>query len=61
VWRRKSSEKQLPQPSPAPARRQPSPGADLYTVLLGIALIAVLVAILFVCLHMGVYEFKLKG
>ena len=37
------------------------PKADMYTVLLVIALIAVLLGILFLYLHMGRYDFKLKG
>jgi hypothetical protein len=46
----------------APAKpRQPSPGADVYTVFLAIALVAVLVAILFLCLEMSPYEFKFNG
>ncbi len=46
----------------APAKpRQPSPPADVYTVFLAIALVAVLVAILFLCLEMSPYEFKFNG
>jgi len=54
--------------TPAPAKaakaakpRQPSPPADVYTFFLAIALIAVLVAILFLCLEMSPYDFKFKG
>jgi hypothetical protein len=39
--------------------RKPQP--DLYTVLLVVALLAILVGILFLCLDMGTYEWKLKG
>ncbi|MGD0517512.1 MAG: hypothetical protein ABSA26_08260 [Thermoguttaceae bacterium] len=37
------------------------PRADLYTVLLVIALLALLTAILFLYLHMQSYNFELKG
>ncbi len=54
--------------TPAPAKaakaakpRQPLPPADVYTFFLAIALIAVLVAILFLCLEMSPYDFKFKG
>lgn len=40
-------------------RRKPRP--DLYTVLLVIALVAILVGILFLYLEMRLYEFKLDG
>jgi hypothetical protein len=33
----------------------------VYTVFLAIALVAILVAILFLCLEMSPYEFKFKG
>jgi hypothetical protein len=39
--------------------RKPRP--DLYTILLVIALLAILVAILFLYLHMQAYEFKFNG
>ena len=37
------------------------PRADLYTILLVIALLAILVAILFLYLHMQSYNFELKA
>jgi len=37
------------------------PRADLYTVLLVLALLAVLVGILFLYLEMDTYDFKFKG
>jgi hypothetical protein len=37
------------------------PKADLYTVFLVFALIAVLLGILFLCLYMSDYDWKLKG
>lgn len=37
------------------------PRADLYTILLVIALLAILTAILFLYLHMQSYNFELKG
>lgn len=40
-------------------RSKPQP--DMYTVLLVIALIAVLIGILFLYLEMGTYDFKLQG
>jgi hypothetical protein len=46
-------------PVAAGPHRKPRP--DLYTVLLVIALCAVLLAILFLYLEMGVYDFKVKG
>jgi hypothetical protein len=36
------------------------PKADLYTLMLVIALVAILVAIVFLCLYNGVYEWKMK-
>jgi hypothetical protein len=47
--------------TPSPARPHQKPGPDLYTVLLVLALIAILVGILFLYLEMGLYEFKFKG
>jgi hypothetical protein len=44
---------------PAGPRRKPQ--ADLYTVLLVIALLAVLIGILFLYLEMDLYKFELKG
>jgi hypothetical protein len=43
----------------ASSRRKPK--ADLYTALLAMALVALLVAILFLYLFMGKYDFKMKG
>ncbi|MGW8256041.1 MAG: hypothetical protein ACWGMZ_01000 [Thermoguttaceae bacterium] len=37
------------------------PQADVYTLLLAIALLAIIVGIVFLYLHMQVYEFKIKG
>jgi hypothetical protein len=37
------------------------PRSDLYTVMLVIALLAILTAILFLYLHMQVYNFEFKG
>jgi hypothetical protein len=39
----------------------PKPRADMYTVLLVIALLAILVAILFLYLHMQSYNFEIKA
>jgi hypothetical protein len=39
----------------------PKPRADLYTILLVIAMLAILVAILFLYLHMQSYNFETKG
>jgi len=50
--------------SPTPARSAGSyrkPKADLFTVFLVLALIAVLLGILFLCLYMSDYDWKLKG
>lgn len=44
-----------------PAEQYRKPQADLYTVLLVIALIAVLIGVLFLYLEMGTYEFKFDG
>jgi hypothetical protein len=52
----KSSETETP--APAGPHRKPQP--DLYTVLLVMALIAVLIGILFLYLQMAVYDFKLR-
>jgi hypothetical protein len=48
-------------PEPVPAEQYRKPEADLYTVLLVIALIAVLIGILFLYLEMGTYDFKFQG
>jgi nitrogen fixation-related uncharacterized protein len=37
------------------------PGADFYTVLLVVALLALLIGILFLCLDMSTYQFQYKG
>lgn len=48
--------------APAPAEQQyRKPQADMYTVLLVIALIAVLIGILFLYLEMGTYQFEIQG
>ncbi len=44
---------------PAESYRKARP--DLYTVLLVIALLAIIVAVIFLYLHMQVYNFELKG
>jgi hypothetical protein len=76
VWPRKSSKKadkkaakkasqpvgETPAPAPvAPARAYQRPRADFLTVLLVIALLALLLGILFLCLEMNYYDFKFKG
>jgi hypothetical protein len=60
VLRRKSSDKAAAA-APTPTSLQRKPKADLYTVFLVIALVAVLVGILFLFLEMQAYEFKLQG
>jgi hypothetical protein len=45
--------------APAAPRKKIPP--DIYTIFLAIALVAVLVAILFLYLEMNAYEFKSKG
>ena len=52
--------------SPAKSTKPPAgtfrkPRADFYTILLVIALLAILVAILFLYLHMQAYNFETKG
>jgi hypothetical protein len=50
--------------TPTPARSAGShrkPKADLYTVFLVVALLAVLLGILFLCLYMNDYNWQLKG
>jgi hypothetical protein len=52
--------------SPAKSSNNPGgtyrkPRADLYTILLVIALLAILVAILFLYLHMQSYNFEIKA
>jgi hypothetical protein len=52
--------------SPAKSSNTPGgayrkPRADLYTILLVIALLAILVAILFLYLHMQTYNFEVKA
>lgn len=56
--RKSTNTLETPAVSVGPRRK---PRADLYTVLLVIALIALLVGILFLYLEMDLYEFKLKG
>jgi hypothetical protein len=51
----------LEAPVRVPSGPHRKPKADLYTVLLAIALLAVLVAILFFWLEMRSYEYKSKG
>jgi hypothetical protein len=51
----------LESPTPVAARPHRKPQADLYTILLVLALLAVLVAILFLYLYMKSYEFKTAG
>ena len=50
--------------TPAPVARAAAfqkPRPDLYTVLLVVALLALLLGILFLCLEMNAYDFKFKG
>jgi hypothetical protein len=75
VWPRKSSKKKeeaaaskpietpvIEKPVAAPvAPRYQKPQADLYTVFLVIALLALLIGILFLCLDMNTFDFKFKG
>lgn len=49
-----------PKSAPAAAAYR-KPQADLYTILLVMALIAILIAIVFLCLEMNLYEFHFKG
>lgn len=51
----------LESPTPVAARPHRKPQADLYTILLVLALIAVLVAIVFLSLYMKAYDFKTSG
>jgi hypothetical protein len=51
----------LESPQPVVARSHRKPQADLYTILLVLALLAVLVAILFLYLFMKTYDFKMGG
>ena len=50
---------EAPVRTPAGPHRKPRP--DLYTVLLALALVAVLVAIVFLWLEMSAYDYKSKG
>jgi len=50
---------QTPAAKPAALHRKPKP--DFYTVLLAIALAAVLLGILFLYLEMNAYEFDFQG
>ena len=49
------------QEGPAPVGPHRKPRPDLYTVLLVIAMVAILIGILFLYLEMRLYEFKLEG
>jgi hypothetical protein len=55
---RKSNENQA---APASAGLHRKPKADLYTVFLVIALVAMLLGILFLFLEMQLYEYKIQG
>jgi hypothetical protein len=57
--RKSNSTLETPIRSSSSQRRKPK--ADLYTALLAVALVALLVAILFLYLFMSSYEFKFKG
>ena len=57
--RKSTNTPETPRRTPPEPHRKPQ--ADLYTVLLAIALVAVLVGILFLYLEMDLYEFKFKG
>jgi cell division protein FtsL len=61
VFRRKSSEKTTQPQAQAPAAPRRKVPPDIYTVFLAIALVAILVAILFLYLEMNAYEFKSKA
>ena len=50
-----------PKSSSNPGGNFRKPRADLYTILLVIALLAILVAILFLYLHMQSYNFEIKA
>lgn len=50
-----------PKSNKNPGGTFPKPRADLYTILLVIAMLAILVAILFLYLHMQSYNFETKG
>jgi len=56
-----SSSRGLESPLPSASRPRRKPQADLYTILLVIALLAVLAGILFLYLFMKSYDFKLPG
>lgn len=51
----------LESPTPVAARPHRKPQADLYTILLVLALIAIVVAIVFLSLYMKAYNFEIKG
>jgi hypothetical protein len=51
----------LETPTPAAPRAHRKPQADIYTFLLVLALLAVLVAILFLYLFMKTYRFEASG
>jgi hypothetical protein len=46
--------------NPSSPTQYRKPKADLYTLMLVIALVAILVGILFLCLYNGVYEWKVS-
>ena len=56
---RKSSETQAVLPASTGSYRKPRP--DFYTVLLVIALVAIVIGIVFLYLEMNLYEFKVDG
>ena len=51
----------LETPTPIVTRSHRKPQADIYTILLVLALLAVLTAILFIYLYMKSYNFDAKG
>jgi hypothetical protein len=53
-----NSNSTLESPTPVAARPHRKPQADLYTILLVLALLAVLTAILFLALYMKLYNFE---
>ncbi len=57
----KRAAKQAGKAKAASATAYRRPEADLYTVLLTLALVAISLAILFLCLEMNLYNFEFKG
>jgi hypothetical protein len=51
----------LPTPVPSPVRARRKAPPDIYTLFLAIALVAILLAILFICLYMKDYRFERTG